>query len=527
MNDDGTLTRRRVAGLLGGPALFLAMMVLPGPAGMAPEAWRTAAVGLLMAVWWVTEAIPIPATALLPMVLFPVLGVTSTGDTAAPYANPIIFLFLGGFLIAQAMQRWDLHRRIALTVVSAMGTRPTRLVLGFMAATAFLSMWVSNTATAVMMMPIGLSVIGLVAPPPGRDDDAGEGRAAPAAGGPADAGDGAAARSDPGPNDDLPGRLNFGTALMLGVAYAASIGGLGTLIGTPPNALLAGFLQTTYDFEVGFARWMLVGVPLALVSLPAVWFYLTRLAFPIRITEIPGGRAMIRDQLRELGPVSPGERRVALVFAVTAAAWIFRPLLDGVIPGLSDAGIAMTAALALFLIPVDRREGTFTLDWASARDLPWGVLILFGGGLSLAAAVTSTGLAEWIGAALSALETWPTVLLVMGVTAVIVFLTELTSNTATAAAFLPILGPLALALGENPLFLAVPAALGASCAFMMPVATPPNAIVYGSGYITIPQMARAGLALNLLFIVLITILAYTVMLAAFGVVPGQVPGWAG
>ena len=505
-DDPQTLTRRRVAGLLAGPLLFLAMVAIPTPEGMEPGAWYTAAVGLLMAVWWVTEAIPIPATALLPLVLFPLLDVAPIRDAAAPYANPIIFLFMGGFMIAQAMQRWGLHRRIALSLVNALGTRPHRLVLGFMLATAFLSMWVSNTATTVMMMPIGLSVIALVAPP-------GEGT-----------GTGADA-AKPG-SDDLPGRLNFGTALMLGIAYAASIGGLGTLIGTPPNALLAGFLETSYDFEIGFAQWMLVGLPLAAFSLPLVWLYLTRAAFPIRIAEIPGGRAMIRRELDALGVMGPGEWRVGIVFALTALAWILRPLLDNVVPGLSDAGIAMGAALLLFLLPVDRAEGTFTLDWETARALPWGVLILFGGGLSLAAAVTQTGLAEWIGAALSALDAWPTVLLVAGVTAVIVFLTELTSNTATAAAFLPILGPLAVALGESPLLLAVPAALGASCAFMMPVATPPNAIVYGSGYITIPQMVRAGAALNVLFIVLITALAYTVMLWAFGVAPGVLPAWA-
>ncbi len=497
------LTTRHLTGLLGGPLLFVVMVLMPAPEGMGTAGWHTAAVGILMAVWWVTEAIPIPATALLPLVLFPILDVRPIADAAAPYANPIIFLFMGGFMIAQAMQRWHLHRRIALTVVYALGTRPARLVLGFMVATAFLSMWVSNTATAVMMMPIGLSVIGLVAPNPENDD-------------------GAVTAGQP----DLPGRLNFGTALMLGIAYAASIGGLGTLIGTPPNALLAGFLQTSYGFEVGFAQWMLVGFPLAALSLPLVWLYLTRAAFPIRIAEIPGGRAMIRRELDELGAVGPGEWRVGVVFALTALAWMLRPLLDNVVPGLSDAGIAMAAALVLFLLPVDR-QGTFTLDWETARRLPWGVLILFGGGLSLAAAVTHTGLAEWIGSALSGLGAWPTVLLVAGVTTVIVFLTELTSNTATAAAFLPILGPLAIALGENPLLLAVPAALGASCAFMMPVATPPNAIVYGSGYITIPQMARAGAVLNVLFILLITGLAYTVMLWAFGVTPGVLPAWAG
>lgn len=487
---------RRRAGLFAGPAIFLLVLALPAPAGMGEAAWRTAAVGLLMAVWWVTEAIPIPATALLPIVLFPILGVVTVGEAAAPYASPIIFLFLGGFIIALAMQRWDLHRRIALSVVAALGTQPRRLVLGFMLATAFLSMWVSNTATAVMMMPIGLSVIGLVAP-----------------------------KGDPAA--PLPGQLNFGTALMLGIAYAASIGGLATLIGTPPNALLAGFLETSYGYEIGFAQWMTVGLPLTAVSLPLAWWVLTRVAFPIRIREIPGGRSVIREQLLGLGPISAGERRVAVVFALTALAWITRPLTQAVIPGLSDAGIAMAAAVALFVIPVDWRRGVFTMTWEDTAQLPWGVLLLFGGGLSLAAAVTATGLAEWIGTALSGLDAWPTLVLVVAVTAVIVFLTELTSNIATAAAFLPVVAPLAVALGENPLLLVVPAALGASCAFMLPVATPPNAIVYGSGYITIPQMARAGILLNLLFIGLITALAYTVMMAAFGVEIGSVPAWAG
>jgi sodium-dependent dicarboxylate transporter 2/3/5 len=496
-DDGGAPSTRRTIGLFAGPILLIVFLALPGPAGMSPGAWRTAAVGILMATWWVTEAIPIPATALVPLALFPVLGVAGIRDTAAPYANPIIFLFLGGFMIALAMQRWGLHRRIALTVVQALGTRPNRLVLGFMVATAFLSMWVSNTATAVMMLPIGLSVIGLVAPDADLEPDT------------------------PG----LPDRTNFGTALMLGIAYAASLGGLGTLIGTPPNALLAGFLETSYGYEIGFARWMLVGLPLAMVALPVAWWVLTRVAFPVRIGEIPGGRAMIRDRLRELGPLSRGERRVAVVFGTTAAAWVVRPLLDDWVPGLSDAGIAMLAALSLFLIPVDRGRGQFTLHWDDTAELPWGVLILFGGGLSLAAAVTATGLAEWIGTALSGLETWPTVLLVVTVTAVIVFLTELTSNTATAAAFLPILGPLAVALGENPLLLAVPAALGASCAFMMPVATPPNAIIYGSGYVTIPQMARAGLVLNLILIALITLAAYAILITAFGVELGVVPPW--
>ena len=482
------LGRRRLGGLLTGPLVFGLLLLMPPPHGLAIEGWRTAATGLLMAIWWVTEAIPIPATALLPLILFPLLRVLPVSDVASPYAHPIIFLFMGGFMLALGMQRWELHRRIALSVVATVGTEPHRLVLGFMIATALMSMWVSNTATAVMMMPIGLSVIELVAP---RD-----------AGGP-------------------PEQLNFGTGLMLGIAYAASIGGLGTLIGTPPNALLAGFMQSQYGVEIGFARWMVVGVPLVLVSLPLVWLFLTRLVFPIRIQGIPSGA--VRDALQALGRTTPPEWRMGMVFGLTALAWITRPLLDPLIPGLSDTGIAMAAAVALFLFPSgDRRgRGRFLLDWETAESLPWGVLLLFGGGLSLAEAVTSSGLAEWIGQALSSLHAWPALLLVVTVTTVIIFLTELTSNTATAAAFLPVLAPLALAVGEDPLLLVVPAALGASCAFMLPVATPPNAIVYGSGYLTVPQMAKAGLGLNIAFIGLITAVAYTLVPLVFGVTPGN------
>jgi solute carrier family 13 (sodium-dependent dicarboxylate transporter), member 2/3/5 len=489
------LSRRQLVGLYLGPAVFFLIMALPAPAAMTMPAWRTAAAGLLIATWWVTEAVPIPATALLPVILFPLLGIVPIAEATAPYAHPIIFLFLGGFIIALAMQRWELHRRIAYTVVMALGTQPHRLVLGFMMATAFLSMWVSNTATAVMMLPIGLSVIHLVGPHPGGGE---------------------------------PGQSNFGTSLMLGIAYAASVGGLATLIGTPPNALLAGFMSTAYGVEIGFARWLLVGLPLSTIALPLVWIFLTRVAFPIRIRSIPGGRERLAREVIELGPVSFAERRVGLVFALTAVAWVTRPLLDPLVPGLSDTSIAIAAALIMFLIPAggDGNSGRFILDWETAARLPWGVLLLFGGGLSLAHAVTATGLAEYIGTSLAGLVAWPTLLLVIVVTLVIIFLTELTSNTATAAAFLPVLAPLAVALGENPFVLVVPAALAASCAFMMPVATPPNAIVYGSGYITIPQMARAGIGLNLLFTALITLVVYTAVLWIFGVSLGETPSWA-
>jgi sodium-dependent dicarboxylate transporter 2/3/5 len=489
---DGDYSLRRRIGLIAGPPLLLGLLLLEPPGDMSAQAWRTASVGLFMAAWWITEALPIAATALLPLVLFPVLDILPMAATAAPYANPVIFLFMGGFMLALALQRHNLHQRIALAVVRLMGVQPHALVLGFMVATAFVSMWVSNTATAVMMLPIGLSVVQLVRP------DAGEG----------------------------PMSFNFAIALMLGIAYAASIGGLATLIGTPPNALLAAFMLETYGVEVGFAQWMVVGLPLVAVGLPLTWLLLTRVVYPIRIQEIPGGRAAIRAKYHALGPVARGEKWVGAIFLLAAALWIARPALDDVLPGLSDTGIAVGAALLTFIVPLDLRRGEFLLDWKSAERLPWGVLLLFGGGLALAEAVTSSGLAEWIGASLAGIGSWPLLLVVVVVTTVVIYLTELTSNTATAAAFLPLVASIAIGIGQNPFLLVVPAALAASCAFMLPVATPPNAIVYGTGYVTVPQMARAGMWLNLLFIGLITLLTYTLVLVAFGIELGATPEWA-
>jgi len=481
---------RGKVGLVLGGFLFLLMTMLPAPAGLAPAAWRTAAVGVLMAVWWVTEAIPIPATALLPLALFPLLGVADIRDAAAPFANPIIYLFLGGFLIARAMEATGLPRRIALRSIQVLGARPRSIVAGVMASCAFLSMWVSNTATALMMLPIGLSLIALV--PEGEDTD-----------------------------DDATGeRRRFATALMLGIAYGCSIGGMGTLIGTPPNAFLAGFMLESYGVRIGFAEWMLFGVPVVLVGLPLCYLLLTRVAFPIRMRELPGGRELVDREARALGPMSAAEWRVAVVFTLTALTWMTRPILVehvGPLAGLSDAGIAMTAALALFLLPSGEPDGRRLLDWKLARDTPWGVLILFGGGLSLAAAVESTGLSAWFGAGVGGLSDWPIILLVLVVVIAVILLTELTSNTATAAAFLPVLGAIAVGLGRDPLLLAVPAALAASGAFMLPVATPPNAIVYGSGAVRIEEMVRAGVWLNALFVFLITAAAYVLLPVVFGV----------
>lgn len=455
-------------GLVGGLAAGAGMLLLGSPEGLSPAAWHTAAVGVLMAIWWITEAVPIPATALLPLVLFPPLGIAEIGPTAAPYANPIIFLFLGGFLIAIAMQRRGLHRRIALTIIHRIGTRPHAIVAGFAISCALLSMWVSNTATALMMLPIGLSVIELLR------------------------------RNDPSAG------ANFATALMLVIAYACSIGGIATLIGTPPNAFLAAFMLENYGVAIGFVEWMQVGVPIAALALPIMVYLLTRVIYPIRLTEIPGGREYIQSELRELGPMSRAEKMVAAVFVGAALLWMVRPLLVPIVPGISDAGIAIGMALLLFLLPVDVRKRDFVLTWKDAEGLPWGVLILFGGGLSLASAIQDSGLAVLIGEQTARLSGWPTPVLVGIVSGTTMMLTELTSNTATTAAFLPVVASVASGLDLDPLMLAVPTALAASCAFMLPVATPPNAIVYGSGFVSIPQMARAGIWFNLIMLVLIT-----------------------
>jgi sodium-dependent dicarboxylate transporter 2/3/5 len=465
------LPKSQVIGLILGAAFLLATLVLPAPGSMGAEAWAALGLMLLMATWWSTEAIPIPATALLPIVLVPALGLGTIGQATAPYANPIIFLFLGGFTLGLAMQRWNLHRRIALLTLKAMGDQPKRQIAGFMLATAFLSMWVSNTATAIMMLPIGLSVVAMM------------------------------------DNSNPEGVRKYATALLLAIAYSASIGGIATLIGTPPNALLAAYLSENQGISVGFAQWMVLGVPVTLVMLVLTWWWLTRRDFGIGQASDSG--QMIRDELAKLGVMSRGERLVAVVFVITATAWIFRPLLSAsLMPWLSDTGIAIAAAIAMFLIPVDTRQGTFVLDWDSANKLPWGVLLLFGGGLAMAGVISSSGLAEWIAGSLGVAGVLPTIVMMVIVASVIIFLTEVTSNTATAAAFLPLLGALAMAQEVSPLLLTVPAAIAASCAFMMPVATPPNAIVFSSGHMQISDMIKAGFVLNLMGIVVVTLITY-------------------
>jgi sodium-dependent dicarboxylate transporter 2/3/5 len=447
---------------------------LPPPEGMSAAAWSALGLMLLMAVWWATEAIPIPATAMLPVILVPALGLGNLREAAAPYADPVIFLFLGGFMLGIAMQRWRLHERIALITLLAVGTVPRRQVAGFMAATAFLSMWVSNTATTIMMLPIGISVIAMI-----RDTDETEVK-------------------------------RFATALLLAIAYAASIGGIATLIGTPPNALLAGYLSSTHGIQVGFAQWMLMGVPVSAAMLVIAWLWLTRGGFNIDAGSI--GAASLRQRLAALGVMSRGEKLVAAVFSATALCWITQPLLERTVaPWISDTTIAITAAVAMFLIPVEWKKREFVMDWSATRDIPWGVLLLFGGGLSLAAVISRSGLADWLAQSLNVFGALPVILMVAVVVLVIIFLTEVTSNTATAAAFLPLLGALAVSQGVSPLLFAVPAVIAASCAFMMPVATPPNAIVFATGHLRIQSMIRAGFALNLAGIVVVTGVSYLLL----------------
>lgn len=486
-------------GLPAGPVLAASVYLLlpatyldPDGASVAfsPAGRATAAVAVWMAVWWLTEAIEVYATALLPLLLLPILGARSMKATAAPYAHELIFLFMGGFLLALAMERWGLHRRIALVALRLVGNRPSHMVAGFMAVTAGLSMWVSNTATTIMMLPVATSVIDLV-----------EGAREPSS------------RS----------QHSFALALLLGVAYAASIGGLATPIGTPPNLFLISYARSELGIEISFVRWMAFALPLVALLLPVTWLLLTRILFVPELDRIEGGARMIRRSLAALGPMRPAERRVFAVFVAASALWILRPLLVelecfGMRPaaGLTDAGVAMLAALSLFVMPTSSETQRFVLDWETARNLPWGILVLFGGGLSLAAAINANGVGELLAARVAAFAGIAPLLLLVGIVTLVVFLTELTSNTATSATLIPILAGLAPGLGVDPLLLIVPAALSASCAFMLPVATPPNAIIFGSGLVTIPQMIRAGFWLNWICVGAIVAYGYLFVLPRLG-----------
>ncbi|GFO98120.1 anion transporter [groundwater metagenome] len=455
---------RQKAGLALGPLLFL-LILLSDIEGLSWEAKSIAASTAWIACWWLTEAIPIPATSLLPIILFPLLGALEVGKVTAEYGNQIIFLLIGGFLIAIAMEKWKLHVRIALYIVRTIGTSPRRTIAGFMAATAFISAWISNTATAMMMIPIATAVIF-------QASKAGEDK-------------------------------NFNTAIMLSVAYAASIGGVSTLIGTTPNLIFAGIYRTFYGTEITFMQWASFGMPIAFFILIICWAYLVYVAYPPGIKVLGDG---IEEEIKKLGKITGQEKRVLAVFLLVASLWVTRALWGKYLPMITDSGIAIFGAFLLFLIPAGKDEAL--LKWHDAVRLPWDVVLLLGGGLAIAKGFTETGLDAWIAHQLLFLKGMPAVIIILTVVALTIFLTEITSNTATATIILPVTASLAFALSMEPAGLMIAAAISASLAFMLPVATPPNAIVFGTGYVTMPQMARAGLWMNLLCIAIITIYIY-------------------
>lgn len=464
-------------GLILGPALFVLLWLLPAPDGLSKPGMMIGAATLWMAIWWLTETVPMYLTALLPLALFPLAGAMEVKSVAPAYGSWLVWLLFCGFVLAAAIERWNLHRRLALRIILATGTSPDRIILGFMLATGFLSMWISNTASCVMMAPIGIAVAKTLSGAPGGDDD------------------------------------DFGKAIMLAIAYSASIGGMTTLIGTPTNLIFASAASDLFGIEVTFQQWLRIGLPIGVILIGFVWFYLTRFAFPIRELSGAAGRAVILERYRELGPPSVAEKRIGLVFFLTALAWISRSyVLKPIIPLINDTTIGIMAVFALFLIPAGDKDELGRehrlLDWPTVQRIPWGVMLLIGGGLAIAVGFTGTDLADWVGQQLESLNALPIVLLVLLLVGVVNFLTEITSNMATTSILMPILAVTATALNLDPMILMVSATLAAGCAFMLPIATAPNAVVFGSGYLRIADMARTGLIINLFSIVLIALLGY-------------------
>ena len=462
-------------GLVIGPLLFLIILLLTPFEGLSEQGHAVLATTIWIAVWWVTEAIPIAATALLPIVLFPLSGGMNLASTTASFGHKYVFLYLGGFLIAIGIEKWNLHRRIALTIIAFIGSDIRKIILGFMIATAFLSMWISNTATSVMMLPIGLAIIKQL-------------------------------KDNPDTNEDE--NLIFGKALMLGIAYSASIGGIATLIGTPPNLVLAGIIESTYGYEITFLEWFQFGLPVALLLLIFCWYYLTRIAYKFKQVDFPGGLKEIQRLKSNLGIISKEEKRVGFVFVLAALCWISRSfILQPLFPGIDDTIIAILFGITLFIIPSKNNKEPL-LNWKDTLNLPWGIILLFGGGMALAKAFDESGLALWLGNLMTEFGGFPFFILLLLLITAVNFLTEITSNLATTAMLLPVLAPLALEVGVHPFGLMVGAAVAASCAYMLPVATPPNAVVFGSGYLRIPDMVSKGIVLNLFSILVISIMVY-------------------
>ncbi|SNS48967.1 solute carrier family 13 (sodium-dependent dicarboxylate transporter), member 2/3/5 [Belliella buryatensis] len=459
-------------GLFLGPIVFLSILFFYKPADLSFNGLFILSLTAWIAIWWITEAIPIAATALLPLVFLPLANVLSIAETAKSYSHPMVLLYMGGFMIAMAIEKWKLHKRIALTIINWIGLNIKLIILGFMIATAFLSMWISNTATSLMMLPIAIAVT---------------------------------SQLDPNQNIDS----QIGKALMLGVAYSASIGGLATLIGTPTNIILASVIQELFQVEISFSQWMTFGLPISIVLLFICWFYLTRFAFSFsQIYSEEFAKDEIKKQLIDLGSISKAEKRVGLIFGLVSIAWISRSgFLDKLLPFLDDTIIALSGVLLLFLIPSGK--GTYKLlDWKTAEKIPWGILILFGGGLSLAEGFKTSGLAEWIGNQFVTLEYIGFGLFLLIVILAVNFLTEITSNMATASMLLPILAAVSFSMDVHPFGLMIGATMASSCAFMLPVATPPNAVVFGSGYLRMRDMVKAGLWMNIISVILIALFTY-------------------
>lgn len=494
----------KAMGFIGGLALFGLLLALPVPEGMKPSAWRVVAITALMATWWITEAIPIPATSLLPLFCFPFFGVLPAKAAAAPYADDIIYLFMGGFFLAVTMERWNLHRRVALYAIKLVGSSPPRLVLGFMTATGFLSMWVSNTATAMMMVPIGLAVVSEVT---GLTP--------------------AELRLAQGPSDNQD--LNFGKALMLGIAFAASIGGLATIIGTPPNAILVGIVKKMYNYEITFLQWMMVGLPLATVTMIAAWMILALILYPTKAFRRGSAIDILDKEIQKLGSMSREEKKVLAIACCMASLWIVGGFVFKHIPMLKmvkDSTIAMGGTMLLFCVPVNFAKNEFLLDWKTAVKIPWDVVLLFGGGLALANAFQQTELTLYIAQEFKNLTGLHTYILMTIICIMTIALTEVTSNTATATLMTPIMGTVAVALGLNPIGPMLAAAISASYAFMLPVATPPNAVAYGSGCFTIRNMAASGMWINMVSFILIPLTIYVLVPLLWGENLNILPEWA-
>lgn len=485
-------SRAQFIGLLLGPSLFLLVLLFFSPEGLSDQGKIVLGITLWIATWWITEAIPIPATSLLPIFLLPVTGVLDNSTVTSAYGDDIIYLFLGGFFIATAMEKWNLHKRIALAIIAFVGTSTQRILLGFMLATGFLSMWVSNTAAVMMMVPMALAITSQVAR--SLKGQAGE--------------------------EHVP---SFEKALLFGVGYGGTIGGLGTLIGTPPNIILASQVELLFGVSISFAGWMLIGAPLVLVLLIVTWFYLGHVAFPAKIKDLPGGRQMIQRERDALGIIGYEEKVVAAVFLGAAFMWITRGIVVDYVPELRDGMIAVAAAVLLFIFPSRTPGQTRVLDWKDSKEIPWGILLLFGGGLAIAAAFRASGLSTWMGNQLTIFDSFHLIVMIAGATLLILFLTEITSNTATATMILPVVAALALALEIHPYALMIPCAMAANCAFMLPVGTPPNAIIFATDKLKITEMMKVGFLLNLIAAALITMLVYYVVPLVWGIDLNSVP----